>query len=124
MTDKKKVLLIGWEPDVVDYSKWPDLDSDKLRSALEADKSNLISEGYDASWCYVLDAQTASDTVTQALSMTTYDCVLIGAGVRLDPEAFIVFERLVNTVHSAAPSAKICFNTNPSDTADAVKRWA
>ena len=124
MSDNKKVLLIGWDPDAVDYSKWPNLNPDKLRSALEADKSNLISEGYDASWCYVLDAETATDTVTQALSNTTYDCVLIGAGVRLDPEAFIVFERLVNAVHSAAPSAKICFNTNPSNTAEAVKRWA
>ena len=50
--------------------------------------------------------------------------MLIGAGVRLDPDAFIVFERLVNAVHAAAPAAKICFNTNPSDTAEAVKRWA
>lgn len=124
MTDKKKVLLIGWDPDAVDYSKWPQLNPEKLRSALEADRANLNSQGYEASWCYVVDAETASDTVTQALSKATYDCVLIGAGVRLDPEAFIVFERLVNAVHSAAPTSKICFNTNPSDTAEAVKRWA
>ena len=124
MTDKKKVLLIGWDPDAVDYSKWPQLNPEKLRSALEADRANLNSQGYEASWCYVVDAETASDTVTQALSKATYDCVLIGAGVRLDPEAFIVFERLVNAVHSAAPTSKICFNTNPSDTAEALKRWA
>jgi hypothetical protein len=124
LTDKKKVLLIGWDPDAVDYSKWPQLNPEKLRSALEADRANLNSQGYEASWCYVVDAETASATVTQALSKATYDCVLIGAGVRLDPEAFIVFERLVNAVHSAAPTSKICFNTNPSDTAEAVKRWA
>ena len=124
MTDRKKVLLIGWDPDAVDYSKWPELNPEKLRSALETDRSNLNSQGYEASWCYVVDAESATDTVTQALTNTTYDCILIGAGVRLDPEAFIVFERLVNAIHSAAPSAKICFNTNPSDTAEAVKRWA
>ena len=123
MTDKKKVLLIGWDPDAVDYSKWPELNSEKLRSALEADRANLNSQGYEASWCFVADAETAIDSVTQALSKAAYDCVLIGAGVRLDPEAFIVFERIVNAVHSAAPTSKICFNTNPSDTAEAVKRW-
>jgi hypothetical protein len=124
LKDKKKVLLIGWDPDAVDYSKWPGLDPDKLRSALEADSSNLNAQGYEASWCFVVDAESATDTVTQGLTNTTYDCVLIGAGIRADADAFIVFERLVNAVHEAAPTAKICFNTNPSDTAEAVKRWA
>ena len=35
-----------------------------------------------------------------------------------------VFERLVNAVHRAAPQARICFNTKPTDTAQAVQRWA
>ena len=34
------------------------------------------------------------------------------------------FERLVNAVHESAPRAKICFNTNPGDTAEAIQRWA
>jgi hypothetical protein len=61
VTDKKTILLIGWDPDSVDYNKWPGLNPEKLRSALEAERS--------------------------------------------------------------APKTRICFNTNPSDTADAVKRW-
>jgi len=123
LTDKKSVLLIGWDPDAVDYSKWPELNPEKLRSALEADRSNLSSLGYNASWCFVVDAASASDAVAQALVNTTYDYVLIGAGVRLDPEAFMVFEQIVNAVHASAPEAKVCFNTNPFDTAEAIKRW-
>lgn len=123
MTDRKKVLLVGWDPDAVDYSKWPDLNPEKLRSALEGDRNNLNSQGYEASWCFIVDAATAYDAVTKALKQTAYDCILIGAGVRLDPESFIIFESLVNAVHSAAPKARICFNTNPSDTAEAVQRW-
>ncbi|WP_017016359.1 hypothetical protein [Enterovibrio norvegicus] len=49
--------------------------------------------------------------------------MLIGAGVRRDEDHFLVFERLVNAAHMAAPDAAICFNTNPSDTAEAIKRW-
>jgi hypothetical protein len=59
----------------------------------------------------------------QTLSRKTFDCVLIGAGVRLDPEHFLLFEKLINVVHEHAPTARICFNTNPGDTAAAVMRW-
>jgi hypothetical protein len=48
---------------------------------------------------------------------------MIGAGVRANPSNLLLFEKLINVVHEHAPQAKICFNTVPSDTADAVKRW-
>jgi hypothetical protein len=35
----------------------------------------------------------------------------------------LLFEKIVNLVHSLAPDAKICFNTTPADTAEAVQRW-
>jgi hypothetical protein len=34
-----------------------------------------------------------------------------------------LFEKLINVVHQNAPTAKLCFNTKPSDTAEAVQRW-
>jgi hypothetical protein len=48
---------------------------------------------------------------------------LIGAGIRLIPSSFLLFEKLINVVHANAPQAKLCFNTKPSDTAEAVMRW-
>jgi hypothetical protein len=123
MSEQKKVVLVGWNPDVVDYSKWPGLTPEKLRAALEGDRDKLNSMGYNTELLYINDADTAFETVSNALNDTEYDCVLIGAGVRTVDEHFIVFEQLVNAVHQSAPSAKICFNTNPSDTAEAVKRW-
>ena len=35
----------------------------------------------------------------------------------------LLFEKIINSIHAHAPSAKICFNTNPGDTAEAVNRW-
>ena len=119
----KKVVLIGWNPRVVDYSKWPGLTPEKLSAALEADRNRLNDLGYEASLLFIDDADTAYDDVRKALGEANYDCVLIGAGVRTVDEHFIVFERLVNAAHESAPGAKICFNTNPSDTAEAVQRW-
>jgi len=44
--------------------------------------------------------------------------------LRLIPRYFLLFEKLLNVVHQHAPaSVKICFNTGPSDSAEAVQRW-
>lgn len=123
MREKKRIVLIGWDPEVVDYSKWPDLTPEKLTAALEADRNKLNELGYEANLLFIEDPKTAFSVVKNTLEQENYDCVLIGAGVRTVPEHFIVFERLVNAVHESAPNAKICFNTNPGDTAEAVQRW-
>lgn len=52
-----------------------------------------------------------------------YDLVLIGAGIRAIPANFAPLERLISVVHEGAPQAKICFNTRPDDTEQAVRRW-
>src|ERR1035437_1447181 len=54
------------------------------------------------------------------LRAKAYDCVMIGAGVRIIPSSFLLFEKLINVVHADAPQAKLCFNTKPSDTAEAA----
>ncbi|MFT5597518.1 MAG: hypothetical protein ACI823_000591, partial [Chitinophagales bacterium] len=35
----------------------------------------------------------------------------------------LLFEALVNIMHQHVPKAKICFNTGPLDSVDAVQRW-
>jgi hypothetical protein len=34
-----------------------------------------------------------------------------------------LLERLLNLIHALAPTAKICFNTTPEDSLEAVQRW-
>jgi len=123
MSESKKVVLIGWNPAVVDFTKWPDLTPEKLTAALEADKEKLNGPGYETTLLFIDAAETADKVVKNNLTAENYDCVLIGAGVRTVPEHFLVFEHLVNAVHEFAPNARICFNTNPSDTAEAAQRW-
>jgi hypothetical protein len=47
---------------------------------------------------------------------------MIGAGLR-NPAHLPLFEKLLNVVHALAPGAKICFNSSPADSAEAVQRW-
>lgn len=123
MTATKNVLLIGLHPAVVDYSNYPGLDAEKLRAGLEAGEARLKSVGYDAQWCLTDTGETAEAVVMERLAQKQFDCILIGAGVRLNPKHFLLLEKLLNIVHERAPHAKICFNTNPNDTVEAVQRW-
>jgi len=120
----KKVLMVGWHPTVVDYSKYPGLSQEKLEAALRADEKKLNDLGYDASIGFIFSGESATDQLIDSLKQTAFDVVLIGAGVRKDDEHFLVFEKLVNIVHEYAPKAHIAFNTGPTDSDTAIQRWA
>ncbi len=120
----KKVLMVGWHPTVVDYSKYPGLDADKLDAALRADERKLNDLGYDASIGFIFSGETATEQLEQTLKEAAFDVVMIGAGVRKDDDHFLIFERLVNVVHEHAPKARIAFNTGPIDSDAAIQRWA
>ena len=65
----------------------------------------------------------AGPTVERQLASVSYDCVVIGGGVRLPPQRLALFEAVINVVHRGAPGAAIAFNTRPEDSADAAARW-
>ena len=123
MTAGKSVLLIGFEPTLLDYATIPDLDAAKVTAALKADEARLQDLGYEVELCLHDLGETAEAVVRDRLRQKEFNCILIGAGVRTIPKYFILFEKLINVVHEHAPQAKLCFNTKPSDTADAVQRW-
>ncbi|MEM8751027.1 MAG: hypothetical protein AAGF28_12060 [Pseudomonadota bacterium] len=117
-----KVLMVGFHPDVVDYAKWPDLSEEKLTKGLGAQRSALVERGFEARWELIKEAEAGAKALECALKNEMPDVVLIGAGVRKDDDHFILFEELVNIIHKHAPKAAIAFNTNPSDTMEAIER--
>jgi hypothetical protein len=126
MVTRARVLLVGLDPDIIDYTKSPvpDLTAAKVRAAVEADTAKLEALGYSVTSLYVDDGKTAEAALTDALTTNRYDCIMIGAGLRIVPPYFLLFEKLINVVHQHAPaSTKLCFNSNPADTAEAVERW-
>jgi hypothetical protein len=126
MPSEKTVLVIGLDPALIDFSKPgypPDMDAAKVTAGLKASEEELTRLGYSVEMCYTDFGATAEAVVESRLKQKRFDCVLIGAGVRTVPGNFLLFEKLVNVVHRHAPQASICFNTLPSDTAAAVKRW-
>jgi hypothetical protein len=119
----KSVLVNGFEPTLLDYTTIPDLDAAKVMAGLKADETRLRNLGYDVELCLHDLGETAETVVRDRLRQKQFDCIVIGAGVRTIPKYFILFEKLINVVHEHAPQSKLCFNTKPSDTAEAVQRW-
>ena len=128
MTDKKSVLVIGLQPTLIDfsdpdYAAFPGLDAAKVLAGLQAAADSLTQLGYDVQMCLTVFGETAEAVVQDHLQQKRFDVVLIGAGIRTIPGNFLLFEKLINVVHAHAPQAKLCFNTKPTDTAEAVQRW-
>jgi hypothetical protein len=116
------VLALGLDPAVVDIPAAPGLTPELVRSFIDSQLERLRAAGYEVVSCLV-DAGNTAEAVTRAcLAAHSFDAVMIGAGLRA-PEQVLLFERLLNLVHVHAPTARICFNTTPADSLEAVRRW-
>lgn len=126
MTHEKSVLVIGLDPTLIDFSQpgyAPGMSAAKVLDGLKSSEDELTRLGYSVQMCLTDFGETAEAVVQGQLKQKRFNCILIGAGVRANPSNLLLFEKLINVVHEHAPQAKICFNTIPSDTAAAVKRW-
>jgi len=123
MDTNKSVIVIGLVPELVDFTPFPGVTAEKVRAGISAEVAKLVTLGYAAESIFVDFGETAEAVLAGILAERSFACVCIGAGVRTAPPHFLLFERLINLVHVKAPQAKICFNTSPTDTADAVQRW-
>lgn len=119
----RAVFAIGIDPALLDFSAHPQLTSELVRSYIDAELQHLREQGYDVTSCLIDLGETAEQVAAAALASGSFDCVVIGAGLRVPPERMLLFEKILNLVHRLAPCASICFNTNPADTAEAVRRW-
>jgi hypothetical protein len=123
---RARVLIVGLEPSLIDFSDpvyAPGRNAATVRAGLETDEAHLNALGYDAELCLIDFGETAGTVLRHRLGQKSFDCILIGAGVRLAPQNTLLLEKLVNIAHTDAPQAKLCFNTKPTDTAEAVQRW-
>ena len=121
-----RVLLVGYDPETVDYSDPalpPGMTAAKVHAGIEVAMKQFTMRGWDADVGFIRPDETAGPTVEGLLDAARYDCVVVGAGVRLPPRRRAIFEAVVNAVHRMAPGAAIAFNTRPEDSADAAARW-
>ena len=120
---RKKVEMIGFKSSAVDFEKWPELIVDKLEAKFETIEKELSKVGCDPLWCLIDSSENDLGAVRGVLERGKPDLVMVGAGVRMDPDQFLLFKKVVNAIHEEVPQARIAFNRNPFDTVLAVERW-
>jgi hypothetical protein len=121
-----RVLFVGQQPETVDFSDPalpPGFNAQKINAGIAIGKAKIEERGWKADLCMIPPDETAGPMLERQLKSASYDCVVIGGGLRLPPKSLLLFERIVNAAHRAAPNAAIAFNTRPEDTAEAAARW-
>ena len=121
-----RVLLVGYDPETVDFSDPalpPGMTVEKVHAGITLAMKQFAERGWEGDVGMIRPDETAGPTVERLLAAKSYDCVVIGAGVRLPPRGLTLFEAVINAVHKAAPGAAIAFNSLPHDSADAAARW-
>ena len=121
-----RVLFVGQRPETVDFTD-PVLplgmNAERIHAGIALALKQMAERGWHADLCLLRPDETAGPDVERRLKAQAYDCVVIGAGIRLPPHSLSMFEAVINAVHRAAPDAAIAFNTRPEDSADAAARW-
>ena len=121
-----RVLFVGQKPETVDFSDPslpPGFNADKINAGIRVAEATMTERGWEADLCMIAPDDSGIAVLATQLAKATYDCVVVGGGLRLPPKGLPFFERVVNTVHQGAPGAGIAFNTRPEDTAEAAARW-
>jgi hypothetical protein len=124
-----RVLFVGQQPETVDFtdpSLPPGVTVEQIHAGIALALKQMAERGWRADLCLIQPDATAGPEVERRLAGLAYDCVVVGAGIRLPPHSLPIFEAVINAVHKAAPAAVIAFNTRPEDSADAAARrlWA
>ena len=101
-----KVLIVGLDPAVVDVND-PAIPggttAESIAHGLQETLADMRGRGWTAAFCSIHPDETAEQAIAESLRQEAWDVVVIGGGVRVPPRNLLLFERVVNAVHSGAP---------------------
>jgi len=114
------VLVIGLDP----YRVPGPWNPKPVAEAIEIGMRALADRGFHAEACLVgLDGTDDVEArVTVELQARSWDCVVVGGGIRTPEDQLELFESIINLIRRHAPQAAIAFNHTPHDLADAASR--
>ena len=121
-----RVLFVGQTPATVDFTDPalpPGFNAEKIQAGIDLAAAEIAERGWIGDLCMISPDAAGIAMLEKQLASATYDCVVIGGGLRLPPKGLAFFERVVNAIHKGAPGSAIAFNTRPEDTAEAAARW-
>jgi hypothetical protein len=120
-----RVLLVGIEPDAVDFTDPalpPGLDAAKIRAGIKASLAELAAAGHEAHHSYIGATIAELGPLASRLAAETFDCVVVGGGIRHPPRNTALFEAVLNTIAAVMPTPRIALVSTPQDAPESVRR--
>src|SRR6188474_420771 len=120
-----RILLLGYDPETVDFSDPalpPGMTVEKVHAGIAVAVKQFTERGWESDLCFIRPDETAGPTVERQLRSTSYDCVVIGAGVRLPPRGLPLFERSSTPSTRLPQTRRLPSIPRPEDSADAAAR--
>jgi len=121
-----RVLVIGYAPDAVDFTDPaipPGADAAKVEAGLQRDLQLMRERGWQPVHLSIRPDEDLEQHISTHLQDNYYDCIVIGAGVRVTTKHVPEFEKVINAVKQSAPKTPIAFNSGPDTSGDAAARW-
>ena len=121
-----RVLVIGYAPEAVDFTDPaipPGLDETRVAEGIQRDLKRMRDRGWVAEHLSIRSDENLRQQVLDHLNSQSYDCIVIGAGVRMTEKHVPEFEAVVNAVRQGAPETPLAFNSSPDSSGEAAARW-
>jgi hypothetical protein len=90
-----RVLFVGQQPETVDFTNPmlpPGMNAERIHAGIAMALKQMAERGWRADLCLLRPDETAGPDVERRLKAQAYDCVVIGAGIRLPPHSLSMFE--------------------------------
>jgi hypothetical protein len=121
-----KVLVIGYVPDAVDFTDPvlpPGMDVGVVAAGLQRDAQKMRDRGWEGEHLLIRPNENIPERILDHLNGRRYDCIVIGAGIRLTTKHVPEFEQVIKAVRHGAPQTPIAFNFSPDSSGEAAARW-
>eukprot|EP01119_Soliformovum_irregulare_P009923 TRINITY_DN238_c0_g2_i1.p1 TRINITY_DN238_c0_g2~~TRINITY_DN238_c0_g2_i1.p1 ORF type:complete len:127 (-),score=27.54 TRINITY_DN238_c0_g2_i1:21-401(-) len=119
---KPTILLFGLP---ATHHSIPEALREKIAAMLASLEGELNKEAPDLNFHFVpVQPEDSQEKLDEIFSkFPKIDGYVIGNGVRSNMELTPFMERVIDRVRQVAPQAKVMFNTIPTDTIVAIRRW-
>src|SRR5437667_2649496 len=97
-----RILFLGYDPETVDFSDPalpPGMTAEKVHAGIAVAMRQFAERGWEADVGLIRPDETAGPSVERQLASKSYDCVVVGGGVRLPHRGLALFEVVINAVH-------------------------
>lgn len=121
-----RVLVIGYAPDAVDFTDPAiphGMDAAKVEAGLQRDTKSMLERGWQPEHLPIRPDEDLHRRILEHLRGNTYDCIVIGGGVRMTTKHVPELEIVVNAIRQGAPQTPIAFNSGPDTSGAAAARW-